>query len=501
MRKMITSMMILAVTVFAQSSFEGAWQGAIKIQSVELGMLVNIQKSGDKFTGTIDIPQQNAKGLALQNISFKDNKAYFELNAGLTTAVFGDAELAGDSIKGPFKQGPARGTFYLVRVKEEAPTPPPYGEEEVSIKVNDQVTLAGTLTLPPDTLKHPAVVLITGSGAQDRNEEVFGFKIFQIIADSLTRHGIVVLRCDDRGFAKSTGSLDSVTTSDFAEDARAQVAYLMARPEVDAKKVGILGHSEGGLIAAMVAKENPAISFVILMAGPAVPGEDILLAQQALILKSQGVPEEKIEQAAELQKRIYTALRSPQGIDEKLEAEIRKELIAEIKAMPPKERKQFGNANKFVDKQMDAQIKVLESPWFRFFLDYDPRQDLSKISARTLAFYGKYDLQVPAEMDSAALAETFNAAGKTNYTIKVCCQANHLFQSAITGAISEYSTLPKEFTPCFLPAVINWVNGKPIPEGCEHEKPSSPSTPSSGCKENPSSTGCGGCPFEKEHNK
>ncbi len=499
MRKMIAVLTCLAATVFAQSSIEGAWQGAIKIQSVELGMLVNIQKSGDKFTGTIDIPQQNAKGLALQNISFKDNKAYFELNAGATTAVFGDAELAGDSIKGPFKQGPARGTFYLVRVKEEAPTPPPYREEEVSIKVNDQVTLAGTLTLPPDTLKHPAVVLITGSGAQDRNEEVFGFKIFGIIADSLTRHGIVVLRCDDRGFAKSTGSLDSVTTSDFAEDARAQLAFLMARPEVDTKKVGILGHSEGGLIAAMVAKENPTISFVILMAGPAVPGEEILLAQQELIMKSQAVPEEKIKKAAELQKRIYAALRTPEGIDQKLEAEIRKELIAEIKAMPPKERKQFGNVNAFVDKQMDAQIKVLESPWFRFFLDYDPRPDLAKIRARVLALYGRYDLQVPAEMDSVALVETFRDAGKTNYTIKVCCQANHLFQSAITGAISEYATLPKEFTPCFIPALIKWVQGKHIPEGCEHEKPSSP--PSSGCKENPSPTGCGGCPFEKEHNK
>lgn len=501
MKRLILAVSLLVAVVFAQTAIEGTWEGAIQIQTVELGIIVNFQKSGDSLTATIDIPQQNAMGLHLERVNFVAPKVHFELKAGLTSAVF-DGKLEADTVKGDFEQGPAKGKFYLVRKEEVEVPPPPYKEEEVSIKVSDQVTLAGTLTLPRDSLKHPAVVLITGSGTQDRNEQVFGFKIFGIIADYLTRSGIAVLRCDDRGFGKSTGKTDSATTKEFADDARAQVAYLKTRTEVDTSRIGFLGHSEGGLIATMVAADSPGIAFVVLMAGPALPGEDILLAQQALILKSQGASDGSIEEASNLQKRIYAALRSGEGLDE-LRPEIRKAAMAEVKAIPPKERKALGNLNEFVDRQLDAQFEMIQSPWFRFFLDYDPRPDLAKISARVLAFYGCKDLQVPSQMDSTALVETFNAAGKTNYLIKVCGDANHLFQKAITGAISEYATLPKEFVPCFLPNVANWILGLPeVPcPGCGAEGTSG----TTGCKENPNpsspSSGCGGCPHAAEHNK
>jgi len=503
MKRAFIALACLSLPLFAQASIKGTWEGAIQIQGIELSTVVTFASEGDELTATIDIPQQNARGLELKNVSFDDPRVHFELDAGVSMAIF-DGELADGEIKGSFTQGPAEGEFYLNPAEKKEPEVLPYAEEEVSIKVNDDVTLAGTLTIPEGEGPFTAVILITGSGAQDRNEEIFGFKPFAIIADHLTRNGIVVLRCDDRGFASSTGDRSQATTEDFADDVLAQVTYLKTRSEIDTSHIGLLGHSEGGIIAPMVDVKSDDIEFVVLMAGTALPGEQILLAQQRAILMAEQIPEDQIEEAADLQKRIFAALLSGNEAElEALKPEIRKSTAKSIKKMPRNERKALGNLKEYVNAQIQQGFAAIQTPWYEFFLTHDPRENLAKMDARVLAFFGEKDRQVLPDMNAKALEETFAQAGKTDYIIKTCCKANHLFQSAETGRPSEYGSLPKEFTPCFLPAVTAWILEQPIPDECDHGDGDHPE--GSGCGAH-KEEGCqkareGGCPKAGKHNK
>ncbi|MEA3310997.1 MAG: alpha/beta hydrolase, partial [candidate division WOR-3 bacterium] len=438
---------------------EGKWEGAIQLPSMDIGMSVNFEESADSLTATVDIPQQGAFGLPLKNVSFDDPKVYFELQTSLATAIF-DGKLEHGRIEGSFTQGPAKGEFYLQRPEAVIVPPPLYLEEEVSIKVSDDVRLAGTLSIPEGEGPFAVGVLISGSGPQDRDENVFGFKIFATIADHLTRQGIAVLRCDDRGVASSTGDREVATSEDYAEDVMAQVAYLKTRSEIDTTRIGLMGHSEGALIAGMVAADDPDIEFIILMAGTALPGVEILLDQQRLILGAEGASQKEIAQAADLQKRIFAAVRAGESL-EGFKPEMRAIIKQGIDKRSEEERKALGDIDKFTEAVAEAQLAAVQSRWMRFFIDYDPRKDLVKVDARVLAFFGEKDLQVPARMNAAAMEETFKKAGKENYSIRICCKANHLFQAANTGAVSEYAQLPKEFVPCFLPNVTNFILGLP----------------------------------------
>lgn len=468
MKRALIALICLSLSVFAQSALDGTWEGAIQIQGIELSIQVEFTSEGEEFSATIDIPQQGAKDLALKNVSFEASRVHFELDAGPGLAVF-EGKLAEGEITGDFTQGPAKGGFYLKPLLEEEL---PYTEEEVRIESTEEVTLAGTLSIPEGEGPFPSVILITGSGSQVRDEDVFGFKIFAIIADHLTRNGIVVLRCDDRGFGESTGGggLGENTSKDFAQDVLAQVAYLRTRPEVDTARIGLLGHSEGALIAGMVAADNPDIEFVILMAGSAVLGEEVLKAQMVALLEAEGFTEKEIAEQRALQDRLFLYTHTGENEDE-LRADLAKLTRKYIKKqLSRKEREALGDIDEFVEKRVEGQLEVVQSPWYRFFLDYDPRDDLAKVDARVLAFFGAKDVQVVPEVNAPAMEELFKEIGKENYTIKIFCSANHLFQSAETGAFSEYSILPKEFTPCFLSTTTNWILGKPIPEKCEHDK-------------------------------
>lgn len=472
MRRTIMGLVGLVVLAFAQSAIEGSWEGAIQLPSMEIGMEVAFVSEAEELTATIDIPPQGAFGLPLKNVSFEDPKVYFELPTSLAKAIF-DGKLEEGKIRGSFTQGSAIGEFYLNR-SEEVVLPPEYSEEEVSIKVTDDVKLAGTLSIPEGEGPFPVAVLISGSGAQDRDENVFGFKIFATIADHLTRQGIAVLRCDDRGVASSTGDREVATSEDYAEDVMAQVAYLATRSEIDTTHIGLLGHSEGALISGMVAADNPDIEFVILVAGTALPGDTVLKAQLVRVLQAEGSSEKMIAEQRKLQAKLLDYARTGKN-EKRLRADLQKITRKYIKKeMSREERKALGDLDAFVEKRVEGKLKVVRSPWYRFFLDYDPRDDLAKVDARVLAFFGEKDVQAVAEVNAPAMDEFFTKIGKENYIIRICCKANHLFQSAETGAFSEYSTLPKEFTPCFLPNVTNFILGflqVPCPDckdgGCE----------------------------------
>ncbi len=436
----------------AQSAPQGSWEGAIHVMGQELPFSVTFT-APDK--GTIDI--QGASGLPLTNVKFAAETVHFELPAGLGLCVF-DGTVKGDAISGTFAQGPAKGTFDL-KPRKAAPAPaeppPPYKQEEVKV-VNGAVTLAGTLTLPPTPGKHPAVVLITGSGAENRDEEVFGFKVFRLLADQLTRQGIAVLRCDDRGVGGSSGSTPQSTSEDFATDVLADVAYLKTRPDIDAAHVGLVGHSEGGLIAPIAAARSRDVAFIVLMSGPALDGEKIMLAQGAALVKLRGMGPDAAAKQAETQHRMFDAVRKNLPWEE-VEKAFRADADAQIANLPENQRAAAQQAATQQMAMIAQQYKALLTPWFRFFLAFDPAPVLEKVHCPVLALFGELDFQVPVDAVKPALEQALARAGNHDVTIKVLPKANHLYQEATTGDISEYAKLKKEFVPDLVPTMTAWI--------------------------------------------
>ena len=322
--------------------------------------------------------------------------------------------------------------------------------------VNGGIILAGTLTLPPTPGPHPAIVLITGSGAQNRDEEVFGFKVFKVLADRLTRAGLAVLRCDDRGVGGSTGSTPQSTTADFAEDVLAEITFLKLRADIDKARIGLLGHSEGGIVAPMAATRSSEVAFIVLMSGPALPGEKIMLAQAEAIGRAEGRTPEQITSNARVQQQLFTAARANKGWEDATLA-LRAEIRSSIAQLPEEQRKSIPDVERVVSMQAEGQLSFARSAWFRYFLDYDPGPTLARVTCPVLAIFGEHDLQVPVEANRAAMEALAKKAATREFTVKVIPGANHLYQAATTGSVSEYTRLKKEFAPGFLDTLFAWL--------------------------------------------
>jgi pimeloyl-ACP methyl ester carboxylesterase len=450
---------VAAATILPeQGSIEDDWDGAISVVGQTLPFSVHIVTGDAGLGATIDI--QGATDIPLQNVSFEDAKLHLELQAGAGLAVF-DGEYAGDSIGGTFTQAGIAGTFFLKRAQDgpAAPSateePVPYAQEEVSFH-NADITLAGTLTVPESGGPHPAAVMITGSGAQTRDEELFGFRPFYMIADHLTRNGVAVLRYDDRGVGGSTGSVSASTSDDFAGDVLAAVELLKQRIDIDSQKIGLIGHSEGGIVAPLAASKSGDVAFMVLMAGTSVTGEEVVLEQGALIARASGTPEDEIARSAEYQKRTFAAVRSGEGWDE-LIAEFESQLRATVAAMSDSARAAITDVDAYVNAQVQGQMTAARTPWFRYFLDYDPAVTLRAVDTPVLALFGELDLQVIPSQNLGPMEEAFRAGNHPDYTIETLPRANHLFITATTGSPTEYATLPKEFVPEFLPLMTDWI--------------------------------------------
>ncbi len=443
-------------------SIDGLWEGSLSVAGATLQISVSFATNSDGLGATIDIPQQGATGIALANVSYVPPKVHFELTGGAGLAVF-DGEQRGDSISGSFTQAGFEGSFAIARSEvsdknAEAEEPVPYLVEEVTFR-NGDVTLAGTLTLPRAGAPHGAVVMITGSGPQNRDEELFGFRPFRVIADHLTRNGIAVLRYDDRGVGGSTGSVNESTTEDFAYDALAAIDHLQERTDIHARAIGLIGHSEGGVVAPLAASKSDDVAFMVLLAGTAVTGEEILYAQGELILRANGASEDEIQAQRSFQQRLFAAMRTGEGWPE-LEADFRARLVAQLDSMPPAQREAIQDVDAFLDAQVEAQLYSARTPWFEFFLDYDPIPALQQANVPTLALFGELDLQVPPAVNRLAMEEAFRAGGNPDYTIEVLPRANHLFITANTGSPNEYPTLEKVFVPEFLPLLTDWLRAR-----------------------------------------
>jgi uncharacterized protein len=324
---------------------------------------------------------------------------------------------------------------------QEPKKPYPYDEQEVAYENKaGAAKLAGTLITPRGAGPFPAVFLITGSGQQDRNESLAGHKPFLVLADHLARKGIAVLRADDRGVGGSSGEVMGVTIEDFAGDALAAVEFLKSAPKIDAKRIGLIGHSEGGVIAPMVALRSADVAFLVLLAGTGVTGERILLHQTETLSKASGMPPDAVARNLEFQNQVHAIVKAEADPAERL-AKL-KELRAKLPAAAP---------------GLEQQIQMAALPWFRHMLMYDPAIALRKITLPVLALNGELDAQVPADMNLGAIEAALKQAGNKNYTVTRLPKLNHLFQTAKTGMPNEYAQIEETFAPSALDAISSWI--------------------------------------------
>jgi pimeloyl-ACP methyl ester carboxylesterase len=441
--------------VKAQHRPLGPWEGEIALGGFPLGIRVMFGASGDSLRGTIDIPQQMAWGLSLRSIRYADPELHFELPAGPGLAIF-NGVVRGDSIIGTFRQVGFAGTFTLVRRKEEVL---PYRVEEVRF-ANDSITLAGTLTIPGRSGRHPAVVLIGGSGALSRDEEVFGFPVFRRLADSLTRRGFVVLRYDKRGAGSSNGNLMGSTVRDLAGDALAGFRLLESRNEVIREQICLLGHSEGGAVAALAAAENPGVAAIVVLGGTSVRGELVILDQIEKIGVANGTPRAEIDRDLLLERALFGSLKSGSGLDSIariLEVERSLELDRQMSNLTPDQKKGLPSADSLARQGVAAELTAVQTRWYRDFLEFDPASVIPRAECPIFALYGEKDVQVSPELNRPPMEAALREGGNPGSRVVVVPGANHLFQSSRTGVPGEYGVLKKEFVPGLVDQIVRWI--------------------------------------------
>jgi len=447
----------------AAAAAEQAWEGKLSIGAgLSLRIVVHVGKTSEgKLTARMDSPDQGARGLKVDTITLDKTTLSFEMKAVLGKYV-GKLNADGTEAAGTWTQ--AGNSFPLTLKKTAKATelrrpqtpkaPFPYKVVEVSYPNKPGgVTLAGTLTEPEGPGPFPALILISGSGPQDRDETLFEHKPFLVLADTLTRCGIAVLRVDDRGVGGSTGSMSASTSDDFAGDVLARIAFLKTRSEIDPRRIGLLGHSEGGIIAPMVAARSPDVAFIVLMAGTGLPGEEIMYLQGQAIMKAMGADEKALKQQLDLQKRLFEIVKTEKD-EKKAETTMRDIVKAAVESLPEDQRKALGKA----DALIAAQLKMVRSPWFRYFLTYDPRPTLAKVHCPVLALIGEKDRQVPARENLSQIESTLKTAGNNRVTVKELPGLNHLFQKCKTGAPSEYAEIEQTLDPSALAVIADWIS-------------------------------------------
>ena len=436
----------------ARGQISGPWEGAIQVGATSLRMRVVFTETPTELRAAIDIPQQGASGLPLSAVARTDSSIHFELPTPAARAVF-DGRIAGNTISGTFAQGQVSGTFELTRIAPGNVPPPPYVEHEIVV-TNGTVRLAGTLTVPQGAGRFPLVVMITGSGAQNRDEDILGFKIFQVIADRLARQGIAAYRYDDRGIGGSTGSLAGTTTPDLAGDAQAALAALKSRTEIDPKRIGMLGHSEGATVAAIAASRSAEVSFLVLLAPPGARGEDMLRQQAIDGARGLGADDAAIARV-EAAHRNATSLVLKKASAEDLSPAVKDLVRAQYDTLPAAQRQALGDREAFVEKAYGQGVAQLQSPSMRFMIDFDHAAPLREVTCPVLALFGRLDFQVPPSLNEQPVRKAL--AGNRSATIAVLDGANHLFQAAKTGQVSEYPTLDKAFVPALLDQIVTWI--------------------------------------------
>lgn len=336
---------------------------------------------------------------------------------------------------------------------QEPKEPYPYYSEDVYFKNQKAgIHLAGTLTLPKKEGIFPVVILITGSGPQNRNEELAGHKPFLVLSDYLTKNGIAVFRYDDRGTAFSEGNFKTATSVDLASDVESTVAYLKTRKEINQKKMGLIGHSEGGLIAPLVATQSKDIAFIVMMAGPGISGDKIIQIQQRLIAEVSGISKEEIKETEKVNKKIFDIVKKSSDM-EQLKSDLKSNLKKFLRENPD-----FKNPDNVTPEEfIQLQIKTYATPWMQYFIKYNPVNTLQKVKIPVLALNGEKDLQITPKENLNAIKKALRKARNKNITIMELPDLNHLFQEADTGAPQEYQRIEQTYSPTALKEILHWL--------------------------------------------
>ncbi len=444
----------------------GDWSGQLDVSGTSLRIVFHITLEGDQYQATMDSPDQGASGIPVNGVTFESPNLKLDL-ANIGGSYEGTVSEDFLSIEGVFTQAGHDLPLKLAKTSQQeieqmAPKRPqtpkepfPYYSEEVVFENADAgIKLAGTLTLPDAKGQYPVVVLISGSGPQNRNEELMNHQPFLVLSDYLTRQGIGVLRYDDRGVAQSEGDFGTATSADFATDAYAAVQYLKTRKEVLVDKIGLAGHSEGGMIAPMVAAAHPAdIDFIVLLAGPGTKLSELLLEQVELISRVSGVSEEKIKRDAKISKGAYDIMAQKHDLEvEKKELEAYLDQALDL--LDAEEIAAAGGKQAIIQKQ----LSTLQDPWFRYFITFDPKDYLTQVKCPVLAINGSNDLQVAPGSNLMAIKEALAAGGNKQGEIVLLAGLNHLFQKSETGSPSEYATIEETMSVDLLKTVANWIH-------------------------------------------
>jgi pimeloyl-ACP methyl ester carboxylesterase len=437
----------------AISPAEGTWQGAIETGNMRMRLQLHLSHDDKKrLAASVDSLDQGVQGIPAADVSEKSGELKLELPA-FNAEYIGTLSSDKNEINGHWSQNENLETLNFrrsdqvleLRRPQNPRKPYPFREEEVSFAAGDgKATLAGTLSLPQGTGPFPAAVLVGGSGPNDRDESVAGHKPFLILADFLARKGIAVLRYDKRGISGSTGNFSEATIEVFAQDAQSALAYLAKRTEVDARRLGVVGHSEGGILAALAATGSPDVKWVVLLATPASTGERTLLRQSELIARAGGLPEDQIERSLAFDRKAYAAVRQskdPAALELRLQELVDQSGLGA--SMPP--------------AALQAQIKLMGSPWFREFLDFDPLPLLTKLQCPVLALAGDRDLQVDSLENVPLLRKAYESSGNKDFTVLEIEGVNHLFQKAQSGSPALYGAIEETIAPEVLTAIGNWV--------------------------------------------
>lgn len=443
----------------AVSPAEGLWQGALAANGLRLRLQLHVaHDTQSQLVAALDSLDQGVSGVPATNVSEQQGLLHFEIPA-IGGTYDGTLSPGKNAITGIWKQGETtekldfkRSDEILAVRRPQTPIKPyPYREEEVSLRIeNAQIVLAGALTLPRGPGPFPAAVLIAGSGPLDRDEFDADHRPFLVLADHLTRKGIAVLRYDKRGTGKSGGTFSEATTQDFAADAAVAVKWLAARPEIDPKRIGLIGHSEGGLIAPLVASRDASISWLVLLGPPATTGETTMLTQAESVARAAGMNEPQIAKSLGLDRASYGLVRETKDRAE-LEAKLR-ELVqsSELGATLPA-------------GALDQQIHYLSSPWFRYFLDYDPLPAARQVKCPALLLGGEKDLLVPPEKNLLVLKKEMEEAGNKNVEALRLPGLNHGFQHSSSGLPTESRAIEETFAPVALNEISSWILRQAVP--------------------------------------
>ena len=475
-KQLLLSLTLLAVILFYTEGIYGAgfsqpqpqsfdiagtWLGTLKVASIELRIVFHISGNAEEgYKATMDSPDQGAKDIPVDSVVVSSGKV--RLAVSIIKGFF-EGTVSEDSLTldGSWSQGGRNFPLVLKKVEkvqeanrpQEPKEPFPYKQEDVKYENKTAgITLAGTLTIPEGKGPFPAAILITGSGKQNRNEELMGHKPFLVLSDYLTRRGIAVLRSDDRGEGESTGDFSKSTSADFAGDVQSAFEFMMTRPEIDHNKIGLIGHSEGGLIAPMVAAENKDVAYIVMMAGPGLTGEQIILLQSKLIAEANGVDENQINKDIALSEKVLAIAKSKIDSSEAA-GKIENVFKNYYEGLSEEDKKK----EEYSEKAALAQIKRVLSPWFRYFLAYDPVPALEKVKCPVLAIDGEKDLQVPPKEDLAAIKAALEKGGNKNFEVKELPGLNHLFQKAETGSPLEYGKIDETIDPSALKIMGDWI--------------------------------------------